>query len=306
MNGQFGFEADPFDVGQGAKPCANTGQWIRHDDRVVVLLDEDDPRLRNEELYEGATARPGNPQTAMPPATKSRVSDTFAVPFRWIAKISILENGKERPVSSGTGVLISDLHVLTAAHVVSDVVQNPARFSLSVTIALDGNKDLGTFVPPKKPDIPRNYKPDVLDYDYALITLSQPIADLTPRGLGGGKLCFWGSSACGAGTTGEPVDASSLSRITAYTAGYPRNKGANQMWGFSGGLISASEQSPIMVYQGELTEGQSGSPVWIQHDGTYDIVGIAVARGSSNRVVRLSWDVVFQLNSWMLAAQNRP
>lgn len=302
MMGQIIFEAEPFEVNWRQHAADHQGRWLRHDDRIVVLLDDDLP-WRDQELQEGPVARPANAQLAVPTPTKSKVANTFAVPFRWIAKISIRIDGKDRPDQSGSGVLISDRHVLTAAHVVYDVVQNPARYSLNVTIALDGNKDLGTSVPSKKPDISPKYSPKTLDYDYAVITLSRAIADERPSGLRGDKLCFWGSSQCGAGTTGIPVNPGNLVRQTGYTAGYPRNKGASQMWRFSGMLASVPEQSPIMVYTGETTEGQSGSPLWIQQNRTYNLVGIVVARGNVNRIVRLTWDVVEQVNDWMLAAE---
>ncbi len=247
------------------------------------------------------TAQPEFEQEWRPAPGKNKVNDTFAVPFRWIAKISVMKGGDEH--GRGSGVLISDRHVLTAAHVVYDVVQDPGRYHLKVTMALDGNKELDNYSSSKKPDISTKYKPADLDHDYAIITLSRPIAAERFRQLKGDRLCFWGSSACGAGTTAMPVDPKDLRNQTAYTAGYPGNKGGNQMWAFSGQLVSVPEQSPIMTYTGELTEGQSGSPVWIQHDGGYNMVGIAVARGSANRIVRMTWDVVEQLNDWMLVAE---
>jgi len=76
------------------------------------------------------------------------------------------------------------------------------------------------------------------------------------------------------------------------------------MWCFSGWLNSVPPQSPIMYFQGEITEGQSGSPVWIEQDGKRNLVGIAVARGSANRIVRMTWALVGELNDWMLRAEN--
>jgi hypothetical protein len=55
-----------------------------------------------------------------------------------MAKVSILKNG--RYDQGGSGVLISDRHVLTAAHVVYDVVKNSAQFSVEVTMAKDEAK----------------------------------------------------------------------------------------------------------------------------------------------------------------------
>jgi hypothetical protein len=77
-----------------------------------------------------------------------KVDDSFAVPFRWICKISILKNGKYD--GGGSGVLISDRHVLTAAHVINDVLRDPVQYDLEVTMAMDGNKNLGSAVPLRK------------------------------------------------------------------------------------------------------------------------------------------------------------
>ena len=267
--------------------------------------------LRGEGEYEPLLPReaqmsdPQRSQVAVSLPTKKRVSDSFAVPFRWIAKVSLFK--RDKLDSHGSGVLISDRHVLTAAHVIQDVIRDPGQFHLEVNLALDGGDSLGPFLASKAPDVPAQYdsKDDSdVDNDFAIITLSRPVDGETPKRLKGDKLCFWGSASCGAGTTSIPVDPGVLLRQTAYTAGYPRNQGGSAMWCFSGMLASVPAQRPIMVYTGETTEGQSGSPVWIEQDGKRNLVGIAVARGNVNRVVRITWGVVEQLNNWMLRAES--
>lgn len=238
-------------------------------------------------------------QESRPSPTKQKVRDTSTVPFRWLCKISIFKNG--RYDSGGSGVLISDRHVLTAAHVVYDVIRDPTQFSLTVTLGLSGDQ----FPAAKKPDVSSQYKSGSLDHDYAIITLSHPISDKKFAQLGGNQLCFWGSSACGAGTTAVPVEPRNLVTQTAFTAGYPKNKGGNEMWSFSGLLASVPERSPLMVFTGDTMEGQSGSPVWVQQSGQFNLVGIVVARGNVNRALRLTWSVVAELNDWMLAAEKQ-
>ena len=228
---------------------------------------------------------------------KKRVADSFAIPFRWICKVSILRNGKYE--SGGSGVLISDRHVLTAAHVVYDVIRDPVQYDLEVTIALDGGKDLGRFVRSGKPQVPSLYGPNKTDYDYALITLSRPVGQSKFGELQDDKLCFWGSSDCGAGTVLVRVDPTSLVTQTAYTAGYPKSKGTGAMWCFSGLLAYVGEKDRTMTYTADVTEGQSGSPVWIQREGKFILVGVVVARGTTNRVVRVTREFCRQLASWM-------
>jgi V8-like Glu-specific endopeptidase len=268
----------------------------------------------------GAPRPPQTQSRPMPWPTQNHVANPFDIPFRWIAHVAIMKTGQKQPDSHGSGVLISDVHVLTAAHVVSDVLKDPARFSVLVTIALDGEKSLATRTLSKRPDVPYEFLKGDEAYDYAILTLSSGIADLKPRELKGAKLCYWGSSQCGGGTTAVPVEPGppgavagpiivrppNLSGETAFTAGYPRNRGRIYMWAFSGMLAGASPQRPVMSYLGSLTEGQSGSPVWIQQDGTINLVGVAVSRGRVNRIIRLSWDMVYRLSEWMLKAEKSP
>ena len=228
---------------------------------------------------------------------KTHVTDTFAIPFRWVCKVAVRKDGKYD--HGGSGLLISDRHVLTAAHVVYDVYKNRAQYDLEVTLALDGNSDLGTYSSSSKPEIPALYEPEKVDYDYALITLDNSIGEKKFKELKGDKLCFWGSPDCGAGTELVRVDPKSLVTQTAYTAGYPKNKGAAAMWSFSGLLAYVGEKDRTMTFTGEATEGQSGSPVWVPRDGKYILVGVLVARGTTNRVVRVTRELCRQLAGWI-------
>jgi len=193
--------------------------------------------------------------------------------------------------------------VLTAAHVINEVLRDPVQYDLEVTMAMDGNKNLGSAVRSGRPYVPALYDPNEIgsDYDYALITLSHPLGQSKPSELKGDKLCFWGSPDCGAGTVLVRVDPKSLITQVAYSAGFPKNKGTGAMWCFSGVLAVVDEKRRTMVYTAEITEGQSGSPVWIRHDGKSVLVGIAVSRSTDARrfVVRVTRELCRQLTAWM-------
>ena len=117
--------------------------------------------------------------------------------------------------------------MLTAAHVINEVLRDPVQYDLEVTMAMDGNKNLGSAVRSGRPYVPALYDPNEIgrDYDYALITLSHPLGQSKPSELKGDKLCFWGSPDCGAGTVLVRVDPKNLITQVAYSAGFPKNKG---------------------------------------------------------------------------------
>jgi V8-like Glu-specific endopeptidase/subtilisin family serine protease len=253
------------------------------------------------------TADPGVEEqaTPAPPApTKTRVRDQFAIPFRWMARVSLEKRGSED--SHGSGVLISDVHVLTAAHVVWNATVSPAEYSVNVTLARDGGNFLEDRIGVSRIDIPKRYKDGGNVFDYALLTLDSPMADRVYKDLGGVRLCYWGSSTCGAGTTAKPVDPASLNGQVAITAGYPNDKGGNEMWVVTGTMSRSVGGTVAIHYTGQLIEGQSGSPAWIEQNGERNIVGLVVSRGTFNRLYPLSWDMVEELNGWMLRAEKKP
>jgi V8-like Glu-specific endopeptidase len=242
-------------------------------------------------------------EQATPPPTRKRVSDQFAIPFRWMARVSLRRRGSE--VSHGSGVLISDVHVLTAAHVVWDATVYRADYSVVVTLAQDGSNyldDIGV----SRIDIAKLYRDGSHGFDYSILTLDRPVANRTYKDLGGARLCYWGSSTCGAGTTAEPVDPARLNGQVAITAGYPRDKGGNQMWVVTGTMSHSVGGAVTIHYTGDLIEGQSGSPAWIEQNGARNIIGIVHSRGTFNRLYPLSWEMVTELNGWMLRAEKKP
>src|SRR4051812_44591540 len=88
-----------------------------------------------------------------------RVKDTTGVPWRWICKILIYDS-RGREAGSATGVLISDKHVLTAAHVVYNVYKNMQQYTVTVIPALnDLNEPFDRYALASKPKIRKEYSP---------------------------------------------------------------------------------------------------------------------------------------------------
>ena len=88
-----------------------------------------------------------------------RINNTLGVPWRWICQIEI-EDDRGRPRGGGTGLLISDRHVLTAAHVVFEKYKNPQQYSVYVTPARDyGAEPSGRYLISARPKIPTTMTP---------------------------------------------------------------------------------------------------------------------------------------------------
>lgn len=226
-----------------------------------------------------------------------RVTNTFQQPYQWICRVSVKRDGKE--VDFGTGFLISDKHVLTAAHVVYDPYKDWSFHDLSVRIALNWNKEIGEYGAAEKPRLPAKYKPvkGNSPFDYALITLSD-----SP---GSKKFSQLKSKALGHFVQAS-VAARDVQGATGYTAGYPGEKDrlGRKMYESSGRLNfpgdQALEAAPYLQYAADTTKGQSGSPVWLKREDGIEVVGICiVASERSNTVLRLTSTIWNQINSWM-------
>jgi V8-like Glu-specific endopeptidase len=231
-----------------------------------------------------------------------RVKNTTDVPWRWICKIRI-EDSRGREISMGTGVLVSDRHVLTAAHVVYAAHQNMHLHTVTVIPALnDLDEPFGSYSIASNPKIRQEYRPaaDPQDWDYALLTLRDAIGAKSFSALKGGILCYWGSPQCGSNTVFARPDPRTLNGKAVYTAGYPGGKGGKQLWCGAGILHSANERRRTMWITADATRGQSGSPVWVIDNKRYCLVGVAAgASANSNRVVRVTRELIKQLRAWV-------
>lgn len=231
------------------------------------------------------------------------ITPTDVVPWRWICKIIVKDNrGAVVKEGGGTGLLISDRHVLTAAHVVYPVFKGLVNHSIEVTPALDWDKEpFGSYVVSAKPKIPINYNPkaqDHLSWDYALLTLKERVGKKLFSRLGGNPLYYWGHPTGGEKTFFQHLNPNTLYHREVWTAGYPGRKGGLRLWRAKG-MIGAISGSRIYI-TADTTAGQSGSPVWVKEAGKRYLIGIAVGGGRiANIVVYVTDYLIKQVRLWI-------
>ena len=235
-----------------------------------------------------------------------RVKKTDGVPWRWICKVSILKRGRE--YEGGSGVLISNRHVLTSAHVVYPAYIDPYNYSIKITPALNwGDKPFGEYTVSAKPKIPKKYDPKAksdFDQDYALITLKKSVGE---KEFSRNPLCYWGNPRCGQNTIFTNLAAKTLIGTPVLTAGYPISKGGLQLWCAAGILYGAYWRLRTMSITADMTKGQSGSPVWLRENNRYYLVGIAAGAGEDvNLVVRVTREFINQIRDWIFADGDTP
>lgn len=258
--------------------------------------------------------------------TRSQVTKTQEMPFRWICSIAATRRIKtaatERHTGlapAGTGFLISPCHVLTAAHVLKSVTKDDQgsvteEHEAETVVVTPGrdedNAPFGTFDAKSWVLHPR-WDPKKGDNktDYAVITLDRRAGDQKFDSLKGQPLGFWKLDALPSSV------AAALIGARVVTAGYPESK-KKQMWCFTGKASTGSADLDASLTKSRQVEewvrknaeyrvtadadlGQSGSPVWVVDQGKRHVIGILVEAGKKfNVVTALNDDVLRQLRKW--------
>lgn len=245
------------------------------------------------------------------------VPDTRTVPFRFICCIECIftdPNTGQIYRERGSGTLISDRHVLTAAHIV-----HPSRLGNSETHCLVRPDRIvvapgrnGTQMPFGHSETIFNRLPfefvencrvrqheQAQPFDFALLTLQQHLG-APSRGLG-----FWGHPTLGGNTRIRPTGDFTLDRLTVNTSGYPSDKCLNgptgrpatdaeinacnngvigpiNFWNDrqgttqwrSLGRVLMSALNRITFEELDSGPGQSGSPVWVRWKDFRNLVAV--------------------------------
>ena len=241
-----------------------------------------------------------------------RITPTTDTPWRWICHIA-LEDGRQRSEGHGSGILISDRHVLTAAHVVYDVARDRQLHFARVSPGLDyDNSPFGTWsvsqvrvCPKYDPSDDKNQ-----EWDYALVTLDKAVGQMKFAGTQNQPLRFWGAAEFGGRFTMGPGEPRNLIATDAFTAGYRGSKGyGTQQWFAKGNIrqVSPSRWPNSLFTTVVTTEGDSGSPLWVKEGDTFRMVGVVVDAGRTVNVVRrITPGMVAELRKWIADDHETP
>lgn len=232
-----------------------------------------------------------------PPDTRQQVTQTGVYPYSAIGRLVV-----EFPTAkgSGTGVIIDEFHVLTAAHNLWQNDYGGGIKSAKFIPAETGNsKPFGEFQVVKT-WVPEEYKkmspPDPNDdvkdykqylYDFGLVRVSKPFPNAT--------------GACGY----VPFPNNTITAGNVEIAGYPgdlaKKYGVGTMWTCQD-KVTLSDDDNFIFYNIDTFAGQSGAPLLIHYQNSRYICGVHVAGSASlgsNFGVRLNEDNVNTVNGWL-------
>jgi V8-like Glu-specific endopeptidase len=271
-----------------------------------------------------------------------RVTDTLIAPARWICAIDLFIDDPKRgkggsPVKSlsrATGILIGPRHVLTAAHVfdgatveVDGVERKVPVTSVRVTPARNGDNDKGPFGSATSKTF-RRPASFAETNDYALIVLDSDLSQATNSKV---PLGYWGQSA---GAALRVLDPATLVGASCTVIGYPGDRCGDKpidhveekirncaqqragIWAStawrSTGAVRLRPGIAIVLHEADTWEGQSGAPLFLDRNGTIDL--LAVHGGAfqpdanpptSNRAARVTTQMLSDLRDWSNAVAGR-
>ncbi len=269
----------------------------------------------------------------------TQINEMRTPPFQWICSIQCTYDRKVRltpkkPADSesdtvfGTGVLITERHVLTCAHNVSAVYQFEGKWLSKKPVAIQikiGRNDDGYSVkpfwyraklPPSVSGLFGNYRTnddqDAL-HDFAVIELKAPIGE--KKFMKSGKCLkvgWWSSAYMSYIRPVEGTFKAALRKKKINVCGYPGSADPGGDRDTTAGIpvsefVSVADVGtdtrPLLSFYAPMGEGQSGSPIWVVDRNTKKryLVAVYFARDENSGEKRgrlITPDVIDQLGNW--------
>jgi len=224
------------------------------------------------------------------------------IPYRWVCRLEVYDNDLRRVVGYGTGLLISDRHVLTSASVIHDFSRDRRRYSVRVTPGYEfGTEAFGSTTASRARVSPR-FSPETKDAsaDYGLLTLSRPLGSATYPSIGKAALGSWGGPSHGLSTSaadwsGKKASLAAFSRSSGGGGGYHKLRVS------SGGIVGL--QGGQILHKAGSKLDAPGAPIWVEGGGKRLLVGIASPIFSKDSDVNwgcyLSQETLSHLMQWI-------
>jgi V8-like Glu-specific endopeptidase len=208
------------------------------------------------------------------PRVQRRIA--LEVPYRWICRLEVYDNDLRRETGYGTGLLISDRHVLTSARVIYDFSRDRRRYSVRITPGYEFGKEAFGSTTASQARVSPKFSPEIGDgsADYGLLTLSRSLGSATYKSIGNAALGFWGREEPSYGLSTSAAD---WSGKAAHIAAFSRESGGG------GGYhkLRVSSGRFVGLQRGQILHNASskldapGAPVWVEGGGRKLLVGVA-------------------------------
>ena len=240
----------------------------------------------------------GSVEIVFPPDSRQQIKQTLVYPYSAIGRLTIkFPNGKWY---SGSGTLIDNRHVVTAAHNLwgDDLGGNAVEIYFSP--AQNGGTEPFGRLSASHMWITEEYRTtappspltnDVTDYtkyiwDFGLIRLSKEVPEE--------------SGYCHMYALSDKILKESAVHITGYPGDLAKVYGVGTMWS-AYGSVTLSDDDDLLFYKIATNKGESGAGLMIPYLNTYVISGIHVAGSAkldSNFAVRLNQAHIDTITSW--------